>query len=52
MSEKPMFMYAAVYDDVSGADADYEAIKALHAGDAIGSYGSAIISKQADGKSR
>ena len=45
MSEKPMFMYAAVYDDVSGADADYEAIKALHAGDTIGSYGSAIISE-------
>ena len=50
MSDKPMFMFAAVYDDVSGADADYEAIKALHAGDAIGSYDSAIISKQADGK--
>lgn len=50
MSAKPMFFYAAVYDDVSGADADYETIKALYAGDAIGSYDSAIISKQADGK--
>jgi len=47
---KPMFFYAGVYDDLAGADADYEAIKALHAGDAIGSYDSAIISKQADGK--
>ena len=47
---KPMFFYAGVYDDVSDADADYEAIKALHAGDAIGSYDSAIIRKQADGK--
>ena len=47
---KPMFFYAGVYDDASDADADYEAIKALHAGDAIGSYDSAIITKQADGK--
>ena len=47
---KPMFFYAGVYDSVHDADADYEAIKALHAGDAIGSYDSAIISKQADGK--
>jgi uncharacterized membrane protein len=45
-----MFMFAAVYDSVVDADADYEAIKALHAGDAIGSYDSAIISRQADGK--
>jgi uncharacterized membrane protein len=47
---KPMFVYAGVYDNVHDADADYEAIKALHAGEAIGSYDSAIISKQADGK--
>jgi uncharacterized membrane protein len=47
---KPMFFYAGVYDNVADADADYEAIKALHSGDAIGSYDSAIISKQADGK--
>jgi uncharacterized membrane protein len=45
-----MFLYAGVYDNVADADADYEAIKALHKGDAIGSYDSAIISKQADGK--
>jgi len=47
-----MFFYAGVYDDVADADADYESIKALHSGDAIGSYDSAIISKQADGKVR
>src|SRR5215210_7079374 len=47
---KPMFFYAGVYDNVGDADADYEAIKALHAGDAIASYDSAIITKQADGK--
>ena len=47
---KPMFLYAGVYDNVADADADYEAIKALHAGDAIGSYDSVIISRQPDGK--
>jgi uncharacterized membrane protein len=47
---KPMFFFAGVYDDVADADADYEAIKALHSGDAIGSYDSAIITKQAEGK--
>jgi uncharacterized membrane protein len=47
---KPMFFFAGVYDDAADADADYEAIKALHAGDAIGSYDSAIITKQPDGK--
>jgi uncharacterized membrane protein len=46
---KPMFFYVGVYDNTVDADADYEAIKALHAGNAIGSYDSAIISKQADG---
>ncbi|HTZ87706.1 MAG TPA: DUF1269 domain-containing protein [Solirubrobacteraceae bacterium] len=50
MSEKPMFFFAGVYDDVSDAEADYEAIKALHAGDMIGSYDSAIISKDEQGK--
>jgi uncharacterized membrane protein len=47
---KPMFFFAGVYDNVADADADYETIKALHSGDAIGSYDSAIISKQPDGK--
>jgi uncharacterized membrane protein len=47
---KPMFFYAGVYDGVADADADYESIKALHAGKAIGSYDSAIISKGQDGK--
>jgi hypothetical protein len=26
---KPMFLYAGVYENVAGADADHEAIKAL-----------------------
>ena len=50
MSDKPMFMFAAVYNSVADAETDYEAVKALHAGDMIGSYDSAIITKDAEGK--
>lgn len=50
MSQKPMFFYAGVYGDLADAETDYEAIKALHAGDMIGSYDSAIISKDETGK--
>jgi hypothetical protein len=49
MSE-PTFPYAGVYDDVADADSDYEAIKAPHAGDAIESYDSAMISRQPDAR--
>jgi uncharacterized membrane protein len=45
-----MCFYAGVYDEPMDADADYEAIKALHADDAIGSYDSAIITKQPNGE--
>ena len=47
---KPIFMYTGAYDSVSDADLDYGAIRALHSDGAIGSYDSAIISKDADGK--
>jgi uncharacterized membrane protein len=50
MSEKPMFFFAAVYSDLPAAEADYDAVKALHAGNLIGSYDAAIISKDAEGK--
>ena len=50
MGDKPMFFFAGVYDEVGGAEADYEAVKALYSSDDIGSYDAAIIRKQADGK--
>src|SRR3954471_19010614 len=50
MSDRPMFFFAGVYDDVVDANADYEAIKALYEADDIGSYDAAVIRKQADGK--
>ena len=40
---QPMFFYTGIYDTVADADADYEAIKSLHRGEAIGSYDSAIV---------
>ena len=45
----PMFFYAGIYDNVADADRDYEAIKSLHRGEAIGSYDSAIIVREPDG---
>jgi uncharacterized membrane protein len=47
---KPMFFYAGVYDSSADAERDYEAIKALHSGGAIGSYDSAIIVHRLDGE--
>ena len=40
---KPMFFYTGIYDNAADADADYEAIKSLHKGEAIGSYDSALV---------
>ncbi len=50
MNDKPMFLFAGVYDDLAEAEADYAEVKALHSGGLIGSYDSAIITKDADGK--
>jgi len=50
MNDKPMFLFAAVYDDLAEAEADYAEVKSLHAANLIGSYDSAIITKDADGK--
>ena len=52
MSDKPMFLFAGVYSDIAGAEADYDAIKDLHAAGDIGSYDSAVITKEAGGKVR
>jgi uncharacterized membrane protein len=52
MADKPVFLYAAVYDDIDDAEADYEAVFDLHAAGAIGTFDSAVIRKEADGKVR
>src|SRR5262245_10609919 len=52
MSDKPVFLYAAIYDDIDDAEADYEAVFDLHAAGAIGTFDSAVIRKEEDGKVR
>jgi uncharacterized membrane protein len=52
MSERPVFLYAALYDEIADAEADYEAVFDLHAAGAIGTFDSAVIRKEADGKVR
>jgi uncharacterized membrane protein len=50
MSDRPVFLYAATYDNVTDAEADYEAVFDLHALGAIGTFDSAVIHKDDDGK--
>ena len=52
MSDKPVFLYAAIYDRIEDAEADYEAVFDLHAAGAIGTFDSAVIRKDDDGKVR
>jgi len=52
MSDKPVFLYAAVYDAIADAEADYEAVFELHDAGAIGTFDSAVIRKEQDGKVR
>jgi uncharacterized membrane protein len=51
MADRPVFLYAAVYDNIGDAEGDYEAIFDLHAAGAIGTFDSAVIEKE-DGKVR
>ena len=52
MRDRPVFLYAAVYDEIAEAEADYQAVFDLHAAGAIGTFDSAVIRKEADGKVR
>jgi uncharacterized membrane protein len=46
MADRPVFLYAAVYDDIGDAEGDYEAVFELHAAKAIGTFDSAVIEKE------
>ena len=50
MSDKPVFLYAAIYGDRADARADYENLLDLHALKLVGTYDAALISKDAEGK--
>ena len=52
MADRPVFLYAAVYDEIADAESDYEAVFELHAAGAIGTFDSAVIRKEEDGKVR
>lgn len=49
MADRPVFLYAAVYDNIPDAESDYDAVFDLHAAKAIGTFDAAVIEKQ-DGK--
>ncbi|MBK5110554.1 MAG: DUF1269 domain-containing protein [Thermoleophilia bacterium] len=49
MSDRPVFLYAAVYDSEADAEADFEAVFELHAAGAVGTFDAAVIEKS-DGK--
>lgn len=49
MAERPVFLYAAVYDDVTDAEADFESVLDLHAVGLVGTFDAAVIEKE-DGK--
>jgi len=49
---KPMFFYVGIYPDPTAAETDCNNIKRLYDADAIGSYDSAILVKEADGSVR
>jgi len=50
MSDKPVFLYAAIYGNRADARADYENLLDLHALKLVGTYDAALISKDAEGK--
>jgi uncharacterized membrane protein len=52
MADRPVFLYAAVYDEIGAAESDYEAVFDLHAAGAIGTFDAAVIEKKEDGKVR
>ena len=48
MTDRPVFLYAAVYDNIPDAESDYDAVFDLHAEKAIGTFDAAVIEKQDD----
>ena len=48
MVDRPVFLYAAVYDNIADAESDYDAVFDLHAAKAIGTFDSAVIEKVDD----
>jgi uncharacterized membrane protein len=50
MADRPVFLYAAAYESVDDARADYDALLDAHAAGLVGTYDAAVIHKSDDGK--
>ena len=50
MSDEPVFVYVAAYDDEADARDDYEVLKELHAAGVVGTYDAALVTKDEEGK--
>ena len=50
MSDRPIFVFAAVYSDRADAFADYDLLLEAHSAKLVGTYDVAVISKDAEGK--
>lgn len=48
MTDTPVFLYAAVYDNIPDAESDYDAVLNLHADKVIGTFDAAVIEKDGD----
>jgi uncharacterized membrane protein len=45
MADRPVFLYAAVYDNATDAEADFLGVVDLHAAGLVGTYDAAVIEK-------
>ena len=50
MSDRPVFVYEALYDSLDDALVDYEALLDAHDLDLVGTYDAALVEKNSDGK--
>jgi uncharacterized membrane protein len=48
MADRPVFLYAAVYDNIADAESDFLAVFDLHSAKAIGTFDAAVIEKRDD----
>ena len=45
-----VFLYIGTYPSEASAHADYDIVKDLHAGGAVGTYDASVVTKDSDGK--
>ncbi len=48
MADRPVFLYAGIYDDIGDAEVDYEAVFDLHAAGLVGTFDTAGIERDED----